>query len=204
MSCVQTFPHALGIDLLDRAFLSFYSHVRDNSRRLTHLVIALFPLMVLLVGSCNMSQLPWSFGSTTRAEQVRTALFPDRAAFQGVAYRPAAGYISRARSFVESEPDSLLLMTQQEIGFLFGKPTFHRKDANAEVWQYKTGACVADLYFYNEKGRPGQSPLSYVDIRLEDEMKPGSSFRLTPLSKSEKSVCLKGVLSQQTAFGFNI
>ena len=94
-------PGALMADMADRALMLLYSHIRKNSRRLTHLVVALLPLMALLVGSCKTSELlPWAYSGNTVPEQVRMALFPDRANAGSADYYPAAGYVSRARSFI--------------------------------------------------------------------------------------------------------
>ena len=181
------------VGALDHAYMSFYGH----ARRAIRLVVAMLPLIVLLVGSCKTSQLPAAFGNNAGPAQFRLALFPDRINAHEAAYTPAAGYIARAQGFIAEAPENLMMLTQQEIGYLFGKPTLHRKDADAEVWQYKTSGCVVDFYFYNEKGHQGQSPLSYVDIRLKDEMVPGSALRTRPLETSETSDCLSHVVSRE-------
>jgi len=154
------------VHVLDESFMQFYRHVC----RITRLVITLMPLLAVLVGSCKTSQTGDNMYSVTAsAQELRTILFPDRAGFNGV---------SRARNFVEAMPQAMLLMTRDEIGYLFGKPTFHRHDADAEVWQYKTGGCVVDFYFY------GQKPVSYIDARHKDQ---------TPASASEESGCLHNI-----------
>jgi hypothetical protein len=173
-----------------------YSHVRRNARRLTRLVVVLLPLMVLLVGSCKTEQASSAYAGNGKPEQFRMALFPDRANFHGVSYTPAAGYVSRAQTLIASQPQSLTMLTQKEIGYLFGKPTLHRQDADAEVWQYKTSGCVVDFYFYNDGQARGQANPSYVDMRMKDELIPGSAPRSTPPSSSEKSDCLQGAMSR--------
>jgi hypothetical protein len=110
--------------------------------------------------------MPGAYGSNAGPEQFRVALFPDRVNFTGVSYYPAEGYITRARKFVAGVPDSLSSLTEQEITYLFGKPGMQRRDASAKIWQYKTKACVVDIYFYEEPGAEGQSRVSYVDYRL--------------------------------------
>jgi len=177
--------------------MMLYSHVRRNSRRLTHLVVTLLPLMVLLVGSCKTAQMPLAYANNTESEQFHTALFPDRANFHGVNYSPAAGYVSRAKTFIASQPQSLMMLTQQEISYIFGKPTLHRQDADAEVWQYKTGSCVVDFYFYNDGQSRGQNQPSYVDMRMKDELTPGSAARSTPVTPGEKSDCLHEAMTRE-------
>ncbi len=189
-------PGAAVMEVADRALLAFYALARRNTRRLIHLVLTLLPLMALLVGSCETSQLPWVYSNQAAPEQLRTALFPDRINFRGAHYYPAAGYVARAQTFVVGQPESLMMLTQQEIGYLFGKPTLHRQDADAEVWQYKAGGCVVDFYFYDAGSARNQSKLSYVDVRTKEELIPGSALRSVPVSSSERSDCLHDVMKR--------
>ena len=192
--------YTAAVDVLDQAFMMLYRYVRRHWPRITRLIVVLLPLIVLLVGSCKTAQFPWAYGGNTGSEQFRTALFPDRMNFQGTHYYPAAGYVSRARDFVEDAPEVLMMMTQNEIGYLFGKPTMHRRDANAEVLQYKTNSCVVDFYFYNEHGTREPTRLSYIDLRLKDEMVQGGLLRTEPLSVREQSKCLRAVVTSRKAF----
>lgn len=184
------------IATLDQTLMSVYGLTGSNLRRLARLAVALLPLVVLLVGSCKTPDAP-NASLTSRSEQLRNALFPDRASHMSDArYTPAAGYISQARNFIADEPQSLMMLTQQEIRYLFGKPTLRRQDADAEVWQYKANGCVVDFYFYDEQGRTGQNQTSYVDFRMQDELVPGSAARIQPISTGEKTDCLHSVLSR--------
>ena len=169
-------PQTGFIPAVDKGFLLFYR----NARRIAHLVVSLVPLMALLVGSCKTSQVSSLtdniYTGRAAAENFRAALFPDMPGFSKAAgYRPAAGYVSQARHYVERSPETMMMLTRNEIGYIFGKPTFRRHDADAEVWQYKTGACVIDFYFYGKKN------LSYIDARLKDQ---------SPASAKEESKCL--------------
>ena len=191
---------AIAVDVVDQVFMLLYRYVHRHWPRITRLIVALLPLMVLLVGSCKTSQLPLAYGDNSSSEQFRTALFPDRVNFQGSNYYPAAGYVSRARTFVTDTPEVLMMMTQKEIGYLFGNPTMHRRDADAEVLQYKTNGCVVDFYFYNERGTRDPTQLSYVDLRLKDEMIHGGIMRMKPLSIREQSECLRDVVTSRSFF----
>lgn len=183
-------PYAMIVSLMDQGFMLFYRHARRNARRISHLAVALLPLMALLVGSCKTSQSPSAYNVSTGPEQFRAALFPDRADFQGAHYIPAAGYVSSARSFVEETPPALMMLTREEVGYIFGRPTLHRQDADAEVWQYKAGACVVDFYFY------GKNPLSHIEVRLKED---GTTFRAEPVSPDEQSECLSDVDAEDFA-----
>lgn len=175
------------IEAADRLLILSYTHIRRNSRRLTHLLITLLPLMALLVGSCKTEQIPWAYGSNAGPEKFRTALFPDRVNYHGADYYPAAGYVARAQTFIVGQPQSLTMLTRQEIGYMFGRPALRRQDADAEIWQYKAGGCVVDFYFY------GQEELAHVDVRLKSDLIPGGAPRREPVSVPEQSGCLQSL-----------
>lgn len=151
----------------DRMFMGFYGEVRKNARRISHLMITLLPLMMLLVGSCKTSELPGSYGGNASADQFRLALFPDRMLAGDTLYQPAAGYVSRAQKYIAGNPESLKLLTEQEVTFLFGRPDMERRDANAAIWQYTSDSCVIDFFFYDEPGLEDESRVAYVDQRTK-------------------------------------
>lgn len=183
----RVFSAAVGF--LDRQLMAFYAHTRKNARRITHLAVALLPLIMLLVGSCKTSQLPAAYGSNAGPDQFRIALFPDRVNFKGLGYYPAEGYISRAQKFVSGDPQSLLMLTGEEISYLFGKPATARHDAEAEVWQYRTESCVVDFFFYNlSPDEQGKSRVSYVDVRTKSA------------ASASQSQCLEHVIEDGDAF----
>ena len=49
----------------------------------------------------------------------------------------------------ERDPQRLLDLGRHELASILGKPAFIRRDMSAEVWQYRTDACVLDLFLYN-------------------------------------------------------
>lgn len=155
-------PYAALVAALDHVFMQFYAHARRNARRIAHLAIALLPLMVLLVGSCKTADVHGSYVKTSEAQRVRTAFFPDRVNFKGLEYYPAGGYIARAQKYVAQEPKALAALTDDEVGYLFGKPALTRHDADAKIMQYKAAACVVDFYFYGDK------EVAHIDVRLKE------------------------------------
>ncbi|MBU6475893.1 MAG: hypothetical protein KGL10_01310 [Alphaproteobacteria bacterium] len=170
--------------LAERGFTLFCHHARRNARRISRLVLALAPLMVLMVGSCKTPQSAYMADGAyvkVSARQLQKDLFPGTS---GGADRPAAGYIAEARDFVDNSPRALLMLTRADIGYIFGQPSFRRHDANAEVWQYKTRSCVIDFYFY------GKKPASYVDARLKDQ---------SPVSGTRETQCLHDINADDDA-----
>jgi hypothetical protein len=61
---------------------------------------------------------------------------------------------------VNDDPDQLLGMTSETLGEILGKPTIVRRDGGAEVWQYRSEACVLDLFLYG-----GMKQVEHVDLR---------------------------------------
>jgi hypothetical protein len=158
------------VTLVDDACMAFTRLLRRNARRIAHIAVALLPLMVLLVGSCKTSGLAGAYGGNTGPEQFRIALFPDSVNADAAHYVPAAGYVSRAQTYIKGDPASLKLLTAQEVSYLFGAPAMRRHDADAQVWQYKTSACIVDFYFYQDPAHTAQRPVSYVDVRPKGGM----------------------------------
>jgi hypothetical protein len=48
------------------------------------------------------------------------------------------------------DPDALIGREAAEIRRALGPPQLVRRDAPAEIWQYRTQACVLDLFLYEE------------------------------------------------------
>jgi hypothetical protein len=153
---------------LDGVYMGFYARTHQSLRRIARLFIAFLPLMMLLVGSCKTNQADAGNNVLAGIDGFRAALFPDRALARPADYRPAPGFVGRAQDFVESDPATLMQLTEQEVGFLFGSPAMQRRDADARVWQYQSHACVVDFYFYDQPGRTGESRVAYVDYRPRD------------------------------------
>jgi hypothetical protein len=51
---------------------------------------------------------------------------------------------------VAADVAALVNMSQVDVIAAFGSPDFTRRDAPAEVWQYRSAACVLDVFFYPE------------------------------------------------------
>lgn len=158
-------------------------------KRATELMLTLVPLMLLLVGSCKTADLPGAYGGSAGADQFRIALFPDQVRVKDSAlYKPARGYVQRARTYVSGAPDTLEMLTAREVGYLFGEPQWQRKDAvaKANVWQYSNGECVVDFYFYDDAASETAPAVSYADVRQRSDAHA--------LSGDAESDCLRAVM----------
>ncbi|MDA8231147.1 MAG: hypothetical protein M0006_07405 [Magnetospirillum sp.] len=76
-----------------------------------------------------------------------------------------------ARAIVE--PSRLKGLTAIQVKALLGAPGFTRRDAPAEIWQYRSGRCTLDLFLYD--GAAGQTVEGY-DVRSSDSMAEKDCF----------------------------
>ena len=51
-----------------------------------------------------------------------------------------------------SEPARLKGLTPTQVKAMLGRPGFTRRDAPAEIWQYRGRACTLDLFLYEDDG----------------------------------------------------
>jgi hypothetical protein len=185
-------PAGLLVDAVDGAFMGLYQQARSNASRITRLGLTLVPLMMLLVGSCKTESASVYDGAQAGVDYFRAALFPDRVLARDAAdYAPAAGYVARAQDFVAGDPATLMRLTEQEVTYLYGKPTMERRDADAKIWQYRSRACVVDFYFYEQKGREKESSVAFVDYRLKGDLVPGTPANDNPVTGRHQQRCLK-------------
>lgn len=168
------------------------------SSKTTKKLMCLVPLIALLVGSCKTIELSSLAPVAFDAPQVDVALLPQKTLVTGNEQRINRGYVYRAQNIVTKDPQKLIELTLQEVSYIFGEPTFSRKDADARVWQYKTSSCVIDFYFYKDDKKSSPDSVSYVDMRFKEELIPGTSSRTSPASNQEKSGCLTDVVAARS------
>ena len=113
-----------------------------SARFLNIALVGVF-LSLFLVGSCKTSEL----SGVNNTETV--GILPD--AEQSQKYTPARGYAYTARKYISDNPDALLHMTEMQVKYLLGNPNIKWNENPAEIWEYKTQACVLDVYFYRDK-----------------------------------------------------
>ncbi len=61
------------------------------------------------------------------------------------------GMFKSANSSVTADPGALMGLAPQQISEQLGAPELQRREPPAEVWQYRTSACVFNLYIYDEE-----------------------------------------------------
>ena len=62
------------------------------------------------------------------------------------------------------EPKRLVGLGRSELADLMGAPEILRNEPPGEIWLYKSSACVAHIYLYQQAG-PDDYQVSYVEMR---------------------------------------
>ena len=114
--------------------------------RLVHFA-ALLPLALLVAcgGNPQRSGMAPSPGGTATGSEEQTAA------------RPSGG--------TGADPSRLKGLSPMQVRAVLGKPMFTRRDAPAEIWQYRGRACTIDLFLYDEAG--GQQTVTHVAVRSQ-------------------------------------
>lgn len=64
----------------------------------------------------------------------------------------------------DMHPDQLLGLDADQLTAMLGPADFRRADGPAEIWQYRNGACVLDLFLYTSRAS-GDWQVAHVDVR---------------------------------------
>lgn len=88
---------------------------------------------------------------------------------------------------VDADPDRLMGLSQDAVGARLGQPELVRKEAPAEIWQYRTRDCVLDVFFYPAEGA---REVLHLDVRDAVSAEP-----------SDAEACLTVLLRRQLARG---
>ncbi|WP_193184875.1 hypothetical protein [Nisaea sediminum] len=97
----------------------------------------------------------------TKADEVAPVTEPVRRAGTETTAQLPPGF-----SAAERDPSRLLDLRRRDLSAILGEPAFVRRDMSAEVWQYRTEACVLDLFLYEI----GQSlAVTYYEFRSRRE-----------------------------------
>jgi hypothetical protein len=65
----------------------------------------------------------------------------------------------------DGDPDALIGREAGEIERALGPPRMVRRDAPAEIWQYRSETCVLDLFLYQEKQ---ELRVAYLEARDQE------------------------------------
>lgn len=161
--------------------------------------IALGVCAMILLSGCQTADVAGK-QAAVEFSQIETAAGDPTAL---AAYSQAAMMAPRhtARGFKSSNPDTLLRLTRGDVASALGAPSIRRNEPPAEIWQYKTGKCVLDVYFYaaGPSTHPDASEVSYFEMRRPEKLQIGSLTGEIPetielKSERDQKACLKAVL----------
>lgn len=136
---------------------------------------------------------------------------PDRAVaapgISGKSGQYAQNERGNLRHFVHSNPDNFLRLKGRDIAFAMSTPELVRYEFPSVVWQYRTGACVLDVYFASMDEDVSNAPVIHYEIRAREKTIPdagvfkGCIDQLTaqenPLVMAKASSFYKHKLSDQ-------
>lgn len=72
-----------------------------------------------------------------------------------------------------ADPARLKGLSSLQVRAVLGKPMFTRRDAPAEIWQYRGRACTIDLFLYDEGG---SQTVSHVAVRSQQPVNESQCF----------------------------
>lgn len=113
--------------------------------------VVLAPLALLAACGANPQG---AGGPETGATAAADMFGPDALRGNGPAVRPENG--------APVDPSKLKGLSPVQVRSVLGKPVFTRRDAPAEIWQYRGRACTLDLFLYDENGNQS---VAYYAVR---------------------------------------
>ena len=73
-----------------------------------------------------------------------------------------AGLASPTSAPTAKPTDRFHGLKRTDIARLLGRPDLLRRDGDAEIWQYRAGSCILDIFLYEE---PGGMRVAHADFR---------------------------------------
>ena len=92
------------------------------------------------------------------------------------------------RRALSAHPDKLLDLKGQDVRAALHEPSLIMSEAPTIIWQYRTDACVLDVYFKTEEGDASSAGVSYYEGRTREDD--------ASKSVADKS-CLREIISEQ-------
>ncbi|MCB9978463.1 MAG: hypothetical protein H6862_02500 [Rhodospirillales bacterium] len=138
------------------------------------LVIGLLGLSVHIIRPVS------AHAARTQAEEILLALsLKDRIA-----------YVEGLESLVIDSPESLTKLIGLDVALLIGPPHFSRRDGTHVVWQYKTSACILDIYIDTlnaQQHDPKAGPVVYYETRARKQTLPPEEICLSKLLETARA-----------------
>jgi hypothetical protein len=107
--------------------------------------------------------------AASSAAPVRTATAPTSpGSAASSTERRAAPSASLAAPADPADDEDVMGLSPDELQSLLGQPQMVRDETGAEVWQYRTQACVLDLYLYPQEAQGGAASLRVAYLEARD------------------------------------
>ncbi|NCC23204.1 MAG: hypothetical protein EOM26_12215 [Alphaproteobacteria bacterium] len=123
--------------------------------RVPFLVLAFVGMALGLVGSCNTELNGIHIANAAMNVDVGEIPQNRLTRWQLKAYGEA----------LASDPDRILKLNGREIAYTLGEPELRRQDIPSIVWQYRTNACVLDIYFVTNGNEALDSQARHYEVR---------------------------------------
>ena len=96
----------------------------------------------------------------------------------------------------KGETKALLHLTDLDVLSVFGTPEFVKQDGDISIWQYKSAACIVDIFFYDSAIKNSEVSVIYYTVRGHHEARMvNASFESDELleenNKDDRSNCIK-------------
>ncbi len=88
---------------------------------------------------------------------------------------PARELLERAPPPEPPKLEELRGLDAAQLMQLLGKPTLLRDEATAQMWQYRSEACVLHLFLYPGPGAAGEKRVQYVEARPRQTGAPAAT-----------------------------
>jgi hypothetical protein len=126
-------------------------------------------IRLLLTASALLAALNACVAPPARLDSSQPAAVQPGSDANGLAQRALPA--PRDDSLRAADPRTLVGLTGSEVSGLLGRPGFVRRDAPAEIWQYRGADCVLDVFLYTETGG---IRVKHVELRPRQPTRPTS------------------------------
>ncbi len=87
----------------------------------------------------------------------------------GAEEEDVASYARVLKAKIVKDTDELLELSGRDIEQVLSAPELVRADLPTVVWQYRTDACVLDVYFTASSQDVSKAPVAYYEVRSRDK-----------------------------------
>jgi hypothetical protein len=83
------------------------------------------------------------------------------------------------RQKISANSNNILDLSGREIYSIFSQPELIRTDAPTTIWQYRTAACVLDIYYTTRETTALRAPAVHYEIRAREKGIPDEAVKET-------------------------